>query len=1041
MFIPKRIIDNSEITLASFINKAIEEGGNLDLATAFFEVKAYKLVRESFTRLSRLRLLLGKAPELSPKRTLDEEITRRLKEELETLPLTKKDEEVVKELIHFLEKPGIAVKLYEKDFLHGKAYIFDRLVVVGSSNFTTAGFTKNTELNLVGLEDEAQYVREKWFSRLWAEARDFKEELIEELKRSRFGFKEYTPYQVFIKCLYELYREELEEMLKWGVDGGWHPPSKVDLAEFQEDAVRRALSRLKKYGGVLIADSVGLGKTWIAKKIIEEYGFYQRRRFLLIIPAQLREMWERELKEINLPSPILSQEELAYPDFERRAKKAIGGNLAEISLVVVDESHNFRNPYANRYENLFSLLEIIGNENKEKPNTVFLTATPINNTPWDLYWQLNLLLQNERAFAHEGIENLFLFFKEEIDKKQNLAALGDVLNEISIRRTRDYIRRNYPEAEIKGEKVIFPERVLENIEYELDAAYQGMYREIADTITEKLSMASYRVLEYKKEEKISPEEKDAIQRMGALVGIFRTVLLKRLESSVEAFRRSIASQIEFLKKHKDYLKGGRYLTKDYFNRYIVNLDEEKMEELEEKLEPIELADYDSKRLFADIDKDINLLSDILNRIGGITPEKDAKLVTLKRKLNQLLGEGQVVLFTYYADTLRYLFRDLSLSPDFKNVPLEAISGDTPPKKRAKIVDDFMQGKVKLLISTDVLSEGMNLQKAKFVVNYDLHWNPTRMIQRAGRIDRIGSPYPEIYVYNFFPEKELEELIRLVEILQGKIRKIDEAVGLDQKILGEKIHPKVFGVLRRIREKDATVLDELEETIYGGGESFYQPLREYLKEHPPEGIAELPNGIHSGLRRGVRGIFFYYQYRTETETHHLWYLYDLAKERFIKLKSEILSYISCSPEELRVIPNFFDKVYEVDQKVREDIEAIYRRAELEAKRLIPSELPREVKRIKDILAIEVDEYLKQFPADEALSEEWEEMRKKLFTIRWTKQRVRILRRFLREYKRTNKFQRLFSEVRKFVFSLPASKEELTIRFNPEKLRLIAIDFIS
>ena len=239
----------------------------------------------------------------------------------------------------------------------------------------------------------------------------------------------------------------------------------------------------------------------------------------------------------------------------------------------------------------------------------------------------------------------------------------------------------------------------------------------------------------------------------------------------------------------------------------------------------------------------------------INAEADAKLKELKKRLLELSTKGQVVIFTYYADTLDYIYEKISEDSLFSKISIEKISGRvTSATKRTEIVNDFMNGKINILMSTDVLSEGMNLQKARYLINYDLHWNPTRMIQRAGRIDRIGSPFKEIYVYNFFPEEELEDLLRLVEVLQNKIRNIDSAVGLDVTVLGEEVNPKVFGVIRRIKEQDATIFDELEKEAFGGGEKFYQPLKDYLKARAIQELESIPLGIYSGLKKGIKGIF-------------------------------------------------------------------------------------------------------------------------------------------------------------------------------------------
>ena len=499
--IPKKIIDNSDVKLSTFLNDVLQEIPNtqFDIATAFFNIQAFALIKDNIQEVKGFRLLLGRAPEIRSETTLGDVLLKMIREEVEGFDLSKEKDSLVKEAIEFLNKGNVQVRLYDKEFLHGKAYIFDKLVIVGSSNFTPAGLTHNTELNSVSLEAEAEYVKTHWFEKFWNEAVDFKAELIGLLEASRFGTKEYSPYEVYIKSLFELQKEDIipEDGVK--KEEELRPSSKVNLAEFQEDAIRRIFSRLKKYRACMVADSVGLGKTWIAKRIIEEFGFYKRKRFLVICPAQLREMWRDAVKDLILAESILSQEELASVDFLRKAKKAIGRGLEEVSLIVVDESHNFRNPLSNRWENLFTLIMDHITKGKKQPYILFLTATPINNTIWDLYWQVMLLtLMDQKVFLKEGISDVLKFFKE-IDKQGDPTLLNDLMNEISIRRTRDYIKQNYPDAEINGEKIIFPERVLENIDYHLDETYQGLYSDISRTISERLTMAYYGSLNIKRQ--------------------------------------------------------------------------------------------------------------------------------------------------------------------------------------------------------------------------------------------------------------------------------------------------------------------------------------------------------------------------------------------------------------------------------------------------------------------------------------------------------------------------------------------------------------
>lgn len=1060
MQIPKEIIDNSDGNkLESFLNEVLTAtpNTNLDIATAFFDIKAYGMVKDNINGVKRFRLLLGKVPEIRTETTLGDELLKNIKEEVEGFELSKETNDNVKAFIEFLKKDNVEIRLYDKEFLHGKTYIFDNLIVIGSSNFTSAGLTRYGELNTWKQESEADYTRKEWFEKFWQDAGDFKKELIELLENSRFGSKEYTPYDIYIKALYELQKDELKAEERKDEKIGL-PPSRVNLTEFQEDAIPRIVSRLKKYGGILVADSVGLGKTWIAKKIIEEIGYYKRGIVLTVCPAQLRKMWKDEIKSITVTENVLSQEELATEDFLDKAKRAVGTDLTKVQLIVVDESHNFRNPLSNRWENFFTLVNDNIAKNGKKPDILFLTATPINNTIWDLYWQIMLLVSMDRnAFIKENISDTLMFFKE-IEKRGDPALLNDLLNEISIRRTRDYIKKNYPDAYIirklpdgteEEMKIIFPERTLENINYELDRTYQGMYREISDAITQKLTMAYYRILRYRKEEKLAPDEVMTLNRMIAIGGIFKTILLKRLESSVEAFRISIGKHIHFLEELKKHLLDGKFLTKQSFNKYLMMADEE-IEEFAEIFEDFKLEDYKKEELFEDIDKDIVVLNKILEKVNKIKSEDDAKLKVFKNNLLNLLKKGQVLVFTYYADTLEYIYKHILEDKEFSNFKIEAISSSgrttgKTPNERERIREAFFEKKIDVLMSTDVLSEGMNLQTAQFLINYDLHWNPTRMIQRAGRIDRIGSPYSRIHVYNFFPEEELEELLRLVQILQTKIIEIDESVGLDQTILGEKIHPKVFGIVRRIKDKDATVFDDLEKQVYGGGEKFYQPLKDFMRGKAIEDLDKIPHGVHSGLKKNkITGVFFYYKYGDD---FHFWHLYDAATGKIIKNKTEIIDFIACPPKEKRVIPDFFEKIFEVNRIILEDIEKSYK--ELEQRRGVDSPLveivrDKSTKFIKTLITeieLQIDEYLSEFPEEKETQEVWEPVKNKLLSFPYTKKRLSALKKLWRQYKTDKDWKELIKGLNDFLYGKGILVKEPIAPFDKKLLKLIVVDLIS
>ncbi|NWF98579.1 MAG: SWF/SNF helicase family protein [Nitrospirae bacterium] len=410
------------------------------------------------------------------------------------------------------------------------------------------------------------------------------------------------------------------------------------------------------------------------------------------------------------------------------------------------------------------------------------------------------------------------------------------------------------------------------------------------------------------------------------------------------------------------------------------------------------------------------------------------------------NKNQIVLFTYYADTLDYIHKNVAEDPSFSQLKIEKISGRiTSSKKRAEIVNAFMSGKIDILMSTDVLSEGMNLQKAQYLINYDLHWNPTRMIQRAGRIDRIGSPFKKIYVYNFFPEQELEDLLRLVNILQNKIRNIDSSIGLDTTVLGETVNPKVFGIIRKIKEKDEEVFEELEKEVFGGGEKFYQPLMDYLKAKAAKELESIPLGIFSGLKKEIKGIFFYYRYGDD---FHFWYLYNLLTREMSKNKTKILDFIVCPPDEARVIPDFFDKVYEINKEIIKDIEATYK--EVEQREAVDPALveltgDKSKKFVSSIIRemdLGLDEYLLDFPEDKEVEKIWDETREKLLTVSLTKKRLQNLRAAWRNYKNNHKnWKHLVKDLSDFLKGKISIERDEIEPYNPNLLKLIAIDFIS
>ncbi len=1009
------VIDNQTYIMADVLNDLLadERIRALDIATAYFNVGGFALLRELLQQLDSFRLLLGHEPGGEQELGLHpnaKALTAMLRGELDASPFTPEIRQLVEDLIRFLHREEVDVRLYEQGFLHAKAYLFfadayhyDRFTpvagIVGSSNFTRAGLTTNRELNLTHkvildeVEVEDYEAREAikplltssapkfdqpllsmplekvepdlltrreiksevgsraitelvtWYDARWDEARDFKADLITLLDESKFGSHEYTPYQIYLKTLFEYYRDDLE-----GAEELPGLRSAVELTRFQGDAVKKARRILMRYDGVIIGDSVGLGKTWIGKKLLEDFAYHLRQKAIVICPASLRAMWQHELAEATIAATVISQEELGREEFDVTP-------YLDVDFILIDECHNFRNKSANRYEKLERLIG--GNNGRGRQGArkklTLLTATPINNNIFDLYNQIMLFAQGDRTyFAAAGIGDVYKFFLR-ARRQQNgneIIALFNLLEEVVVRRTRPFIRKAYPQATIRGEPISWPQRRLKTVRYNLEETYQGIYDKIVVGV-ESLRLAPYSLEDYKK----AGLKRDDFElgREHALVGIFKSRYLKRFESSIAAFRISIRRALEFIKTFESYVLDGRVLDSRSFQkamRYLEREGEEddatpssRADEMDDSAEAravleilpdLDPSKYDLRRLHEALQHDVDILTEIWHNIKHITPVQDAKLAALKKLLSTSLKGQKVLVFTYYKDTARYIYKELAADNGFLTAAgqphLRRIDSGLSPKDRGTTIASFApvannrsdlagsDREIDVLISTDVLSEGQNLQDCGLLMNYDLHWNPTRMVQRAGRIDRIGSQFEILWIYNVFPDAGLERLLRLVESLNRKIDTINQTGFLDASVLGETVTPRNFNTLRRVEEEDDTVVEEQEELMeLAGSEMLLAHLRDVLAREGREAVEDLPDGIHSGLSRpGYKGVFFYFttpDKQSESKLH-FWRYYDLATGEIRDNRYEIAQLITCTPDTPRVIGEA--DIFTIQERVMNDI---------------------------------------------------------------------------------------------------------------------------
>lgn len=895
-------IDNDRHKLEAILKQLIQDDRqfDLDIATGFFRIEAWIRLEEPLDKLTNLRLLIGRDPTiLSAERSqidLKKFFRRDVQGQLENGDFNLAYKQQIERLINYLKQEHIQVRLYgvngdKVSFLHAKAYIFDDYSIIGSSNFTPSGLDGNTELNvLIKQTAIAKDLRANWFSKFWNDGSvdlDYKAKLINTLEASKFGSKAYTPYQVFVKALYELFKDETQSE---GSDS-----TTLELASFQQQGFEQAVRLIDRHDACMVADAVGLGKTYIGLRLIEHYLQKERSpgyvpRALVICPAQLRDLvWTKKLDDYGIKADIVSQEELGRKDFDIR-------RYTKHDIIVVDESHNFRNSGTNRYVNLQKLIAT----GKRSKKIVLLTATPINNTVFDLYHQMLLMARNTPTYYREwGISNLTGYFQA-LNKGE--IEITELLMQTMVRRSRlDVIKRQQAGEQIfiNRKEIHFPTRQLENFTYNFEDIYQGLYAGIADQI-DSLNLAPYNIKSFKR--KIDTDDKKEVTRNEALAALMKSLWLKRLESSLVAFESSMIRQQRFQTEFNTCLQSGKLLTTDKFRKIIAAEEDEdeniSTEEILDSLEEVNHKDYKIAELKKQISQDVQSLEDIINKLRDIREavtegkENDRKLVAFKNLLNNGLKGQKILVFSYFKDTANYLHKELIKDETWLvamgNPVIDIITGATSGNMRedkvkrfapkanyenAEDLEECLNNPIDILICTDVLSEGQNLQDAGVLVNYDLHWNPVRMIQRAGRIDRLGTDFERLFIYNCFPEEGLEKLLGLVKRLQKRIAIIGREVGLDGSVLGETISEKSIEELRKLKQADtdaekAAILEELEQTVeLISLDEMRFPLLEFLTQKSRELLEEIPMGIHS-RKDGINGIFLAFSAKDRS----IWHFY-------------------------------------------------------------------------------------------------------------------------------------------------------------------------
>ena len=926
------IVDNRRRRVGDFLRDRIEAGSDLSIVSAYFTIYAYGALRGTLEDAGRVRFLYG---EPSAVGTMDPE-------DSEPKSFRLNDDGGI-ELMHVLAQKPLAracaawidrqveVRTIDRaNFLHGKLYHVaggnGAAALVGSSNFTRRGLGEgvrpNVELNIEVREEADRTALLRWFNRLWSDeglTRDAKAEVLAALERLGAA---YAPEFVYYKTLFHVFEDwlarqrEREGQLR---DIHLHDTAIWQaLYEFQKDGATSAINRLLRHNGCIVADSVGLGKTWTALAVIK---FFELRneRVLVLCPRKLEANWTRYAswaaqRDNPFERDRLNYAVLAHTDLSRYEGKSgaidlAGFNWGAFDLIVIDESHNFRNEGRDRTDENGRIVRrsrynrLLEEVVKAGVNTkvLMLSATPVNTSLRDLRNQIYLMTEKRRDAFREAlgigdIQALFGVAQREFQQWEqvrrsggpaNKAALVErlgadfltLLDAVTIARSRDHLRRFYPAVteRIGG----FPERSRpRNLHPPTDRDGDLSYDELHDRIG-SFRLAVYMPSQYVKDTSELDAEKarlrfDQRDRERWLIGMMRVNLLKRLESSVHAFALTTGRILERMDDLDRRIEAWRKRGEGGEIDTRPDEDDEDEEFTVGRGRRYRLDELDIDRWRRDLGEDRKIFADLHRRVKRITVERDAKLTELKEQLRRKVeaaptdkdgcANRKALVFTTFTDTARYLYEHVAAAPfaEEGGIHVALVTGGDGNRSTsgASRFDDILGrfapraqnredegGEIDILIATDCLSEGQNLQDCDLVVNYDIHWNPVRLMQRFGRIDRLGSRNREVGMVNFWPTADLDRYLDLKNRVEARMALADAtATGADDPLSeGTARIDLAFRdeQLKRLRQE----IFDLEDADEGVSMSdltlddFLADLLRYIQQHRAA-LEAAPFGIHA-----------------------------------------------------------------------------------------------------------------------------------------------------------------------------------------------------
>jgi len=1015
------IVDNSDPgwTGLRYLQEWCELATSFDIATGYFDTGALLALDGHWQGLKKIRILMGSDVTSSTKQLLLDAVRGTARRALDDGLESEKEQNPflngVPGIVAALRSRQIECRVYNLAKFHAKTYITHAKLevvgakaLVGSSNFTRPGLTKNIELNIQVQSPGDVEQLQRWFDDHWKLSIDVTESVLQVIERHAQAF---TPFEVFAKALEELFRGYEVTETEWDEN---HSKMFPRLDRYQKEAYWAMTGIARQFGGAFLCDGVGLGKTFVGLALIERLILHERKRVVLLAPKGAKEsVWDPHLREYlpllggvggsvdfsNLA--VFSHTDLSRGnDFPERFRRI----TATADALVIDEAHHFRNPGQrrggngskdSRYYRLFDLVDP-----EAHPKSVYLlTATPINNRLTDFRHMIELFSRRDDAYFARtlGINNLTaMFSRMEKDLRVELGledadltdsvldaterlSESDVFRSLVVQRSRAYAVESQKRE--LGTAAVFPTREAPRVAaYSVRKTYGKLLDMIEAAFSKKkplFALPFYYPLAYYKgpDTSIDPLEKG---RQKQVVGLIRTQFLKRFESSVFAFEissiRLLRKLLAFVAVHAnsdhDRNRLDRWRRQNeaaleasaarQLSLWSAGDDEDSGEDdifLDYDLPDVEVLGREEYNIDAIVDEtylDLDQIVRFLTETQQFEPKHDDKLNKLKRLLvSKDLVDQKVLIFSEFADTTRYIARELEaagidglveLDSGTKTNRATVIQRFSPYYNRSSSPELKRHGhdEIRVLISTDVLSEGLNLQDATRLINYDIHWNPVRLMQRIGRVDRRMNPdierrlladHPEqderrgkVIFWNFLPPDELNDILSLYRTVTGKVLMISSTLGIEgKKLLTPDDDYQALLEFTHQYEGTRTAIEDL-----------HLEFQSFLQNDPglEERLRGLPGSMFSGRQRqaeGIQGVFFCYrlpaldaatQEFSEEAGFSRWYYFDLGSATIYEDPGLIAESIRSTPATPRLCSMDQAKLLDIRSEVRKRIKNSY-----------------------------------------------------------------------------------------------------------------------